>query len=365
MESPAATLRRHQTEVRRLLRGGFTKCAKLRTAHAAWRDEGRGARTRIPPARRGFPHRRRTLRGAPSTLRSPRPPPDLSRSTRRAHGPGQRRALERPRTDAPAPRARGRPPERASPGDARAPRCSSFPSPRRLTPFPPAPSNRSQLEARVLAKRRATLAAALRRVGAVLLEAEDDDPGSHLRQSQSLSPEEKKKSGSGFGSGSSPSPPSPFLSPSSPFPPALLRARAVAAARASALADARRAVRELSATLADESVSALARTAPAFEAATPGAMRDAMAFALDRVERDGAEKSATLRIIEEGLRPRRSRGSAEKVGSEGSDGAEGAPSPELTRETLTTLVATWILSPTLENEAVEEAMTLLEAETRT
>ena len=124
-------------------------------------------------------------------------------------------------------------------------------------------------------------------------------------------------------------------------------------------------MRELSATLADESVSALARTAPAFEAATPGAMHDAMAFALDRVERDGAEKSATLRIIEEGLRPRRSRGSAEKVGSEGSDGAEGAPSPELTRETLTTLVATWILSPTLENEAVEEAMTLLEAETRT
>ena len=136
------------------------------------------------------------------------------------------------------------------------------------------------------------------------------------------------------------------MSPSSPFPPALLRARAIAAARASALADARRAVRELSATLADESVSALARTAPAFEAATPGAMRDAMAFALDRVERDGAEKRATLRVVEEGLRPRRSRGSAEKVGSEGSDGgAEGAPSPELSRETLTTLVATWILSP--------------------
>lgn len=124
-------------------------------------------------------------------------------------------------------------------------------------------------------------------------------------------------------------------------------------------------MRELSATLADESVSALARTAPAFEAATPGAMRDAMAFALDRVERDGAEKRATLRIVEEGLRPRRSRGSSEK-GSEGSDGGvEGAPSPELSRETLTTLVATWILSPTLENEAVEEAMTLLEAETRT
>jgi hypothetical protein len=42
MESPAAALRRHQTEVRRLLRSGFTKYAMLKTAHEAWREEGRG-----------------------------------------------------------------------------------------------------------------------------------------------------------------------------------------------------------------------------------------------------------------------------------------------------------------------------------
>ena len=40
--SPAAALRRHQTEVRRLLRSGFTKYALLKTAHEAWREDGRG-----------------------------------------------------------------------------------------------------------------------------------------------------------------------------------------------------------------------------------------------------------------------------------------------------------------------------------
>ena len=42
MESPATALRRHRTEVRRLLRGGFTKYALMKTAHAQWRDTGRG-----------------------------------------------------------------------------------------------------------------------------------------------------------------------------------------------------------------------------------------------------------------------------------------------------------------------------------
>ena len=42
MESPATALRRHRTEVRRLLRGGFTKYALMKTAHAQWRDVGRG-----------------------------------------------------------------------------------------------------------------------------------------------------------------------------------------------------------------------------------------------------------------------------------------------------------------------------------
>lgn len=42
MESPAAALRRHQTEVRRLLRSGFTKYAILKMEHEAWRGEGRG-----------------------------------------------------------------------------------------------------------------------------------------------------------------------------------------------------------------------------------------------------------------------------------------------------------------------------------
>ena len=44
MDSPAAVLRRHQTEVRRLIRSGFTKYALLKTAHEAWREEGRGER---------------------------------------------------------------------------------------------------------------------------------------------------------------------------------------------------------------------------------------------------------------------------------------------------------------------------------
>ena len=69
MESPAAALRRHQTEVRRLLRGGFTKCALLRTAHAAWREEGKGAPQprRAPPTLVGIPrpHARATT-DAPS-----------------------------------------------------------------------------------------------------------------------------------------------------------------------------------------------------------------------------------------------------------------------------------------------------------
>ena len=42
MESPATALRRHRTEVRRLLRAGFTKYALMKTAHAQWRDTGRG-----------------------------------------------------------------------------------------------------------------------------------------------------------------------------------------------------------------------------------------------------------------------------------------------------------------------------------
>jgi len=42
MESPASALRRHRSEVRRLLRVGFTHYARLKTAHAAWRDTGRG-----------------------------------------------------------------------------------------------------------------------------------------------------------------------------------------------------------------------------------------------------------------------------------------------------------------------------------
>ena len=56
MESPATALRRHRTEVRRLLRGGFTKYALMKTAHAQWRDVGRGTTgiltAATPPARR-------------------------------------------------------------------------------------------------------------------------------------------------------------------------------------------------------------------------------------------------------------------------------------------------------------------------
>ena len=47
MESPATALRRHRTEVRRLLRGGFTKYALMKTAHAQWRAAGRGTPTGV------------------------------------------------------------------------------------------------------------------------------------------------------------------------------------------------------------------------------------------------------------------------------------------------------------------------------
>eukprot|EP00227_Mantoniella_beaufortii_P018955 CAMPEP_0197600574 /NCGR_PEP_ID=MMETSP1326-20131121/33532_1 /TAXON_ID=1155430 /ORGANISM="Genus nov. species nov., Strain RCC2288" /LENGTH=105 /DNA_ID=CAMNT_0043167685 /DNA_START=124 /DNA_END=437 /DNA_ORIENTATION=+ len=49
-ESPAAALRRHQTELRRLFRSGFTKYAVLKTAWNAWRDEGRDVLTDLANA---------------------------------------------------------------------------------------------------------------------------------------------------------------------------------------------------------------------------------------------------------------------------------------------------------------------------
>ena len=218
MESPRRRCGGTRRRCAARLGGGFTKCAKLRTAHAAWRDEGRGARTRIPPARRGFPHRRRTLRGAPRPSahldRPPtsRAPPDALTDLANAALLSDRGPTH------PLPERVAALPRTCVSGDARAPRCSSFPSPRRLTPFPPAPSNRSQLEARVLAKRRATLAAALRRVGAVLLEAEDDDPGSHSSESKSL-PEEKKNPAPASAPGPPPPRRHPSCHPRHPSPP--------------------------------------------------------------------------------------------------------------------------------------------------
>jgi hypothetical protein len=48
--SPAASLRRRQTEIRKLLRGGFTKHALLRRAMEGWKDAGRDALTDIANA---------------------------------------------------------------------------------------------------------------------------------------------------------------------------------------------------------------------------------------------------------------------------------------------------------------------------
>ena len=308
MESPATALRRHRTEVRRLLLGGFTKYALMKTAHAQWRDTGRGTpRGFLTAASDASP----LVRGLRSLIMCSRP------------------SLP-PRAD-PPPLACLREDVLTSVANAALLRdeACSHPLPRRVAAIP-------ELESRLILKRRAVLVAAARRAA----DLNDPDESNGSSESASLVV----------------------------LLDALAEARAVADELEAVLEKANRAARatdrEPRRSFSEtERAHATDPDEPPFECLSAPDLLARLRTTLDAYASDVRVKRTALGAVAAGaevfLRERNQR----KRRDGGGDGGDG-DGFDMSRETMTTCVATWILSPSIDDAAREEFDAIIAQETK-
>ena len=304
--SPAASLRRRQTEIRKLLRGGFTKHALLRRAMEGWKDAGRDALTDIANAL--------ALRGE----------------------------------------------------------GASRPLPEHLSTLP-------GLTEKIKAKREAKFEAALRalrkvRGGWRAREGDDDDDEEEEEEEEETrakkAEKDEKKGGGGDGDAA--------------FVAALTEVDAVV--------DALRALLDgddddLAALLDPDDAATTTTTRgrkkkredeiddPPFGGASASTLLDMLERATEAYREDyfvkretldavlDAAASATREKEKEKEKSRGGRGTDDEGGEARGEGSKDQHSLDLSHETLTTLVATWILSPAIDDDAVDEFAAIAARET--